>query len=390
MSGVWYQDYGYHIAYTAAFWLFAAIAWRRLAHRRVAAAWGHLLALTWLTSMLLYAHVAHWLVVRRSWANRGLERFYEDRSGDLGADLGGLLETLAGLWGGPLLVVATVLFAVLAVRESEGARRDVLDAAALGLPFGLAMAKVGCLVAGCCHGFECSSPPGLTFSWVAENSESHGRTLFPTQLLDVGLFGLCGLALVWMARRGSQRGRLLDWFVLLGGIGRFLSEFTRGDGDGPVLLGLSTVQLVLLVAVPWAGLMLVRGALFDRLLARRAPFEPCPAPEPRRADLLLRVTLVLAFPLYPLTPLLAPLALVLAPWPLLRLLAGRQDPVTWNQLLVLYTLAGLALAFVVCMLVVPLWPALLFGVLFLAGWLALLQRRLQAPEGSPTAPGSPR
>ena len=214
---------------------------------------------------------------------------------------------------------------------------------------------------------------------------AYGLTLFPTQLLDVGLLTLSGVLLGLLHRRGRHRGRLMGGFVLLYGVGRFVSEATRGDAETPRILGLSLVQVILLLAVPCAALLLVRGGVFDRLLAWRSRPEPVAVAgvwddqqhrSIRRQDRLLLATLVVLFPLFPLSPLVGLLAVPLLPIPLLRLLRGRRDPSTWNLLLVLYTTLGFGCAFTVCYLVVPFWPSLLFGPPYLAGWLAILQRRL--------------
>jgi prolipoprotein diacylglyceryl transferase len=117
--------------------------------------------------------------------------------------------------------------------------------------------RLGCLMAGCCHGR--SSTLGVCYR------DEHARDGFTPYYVGVRLFPIqvveslwvCCLVLVGSALilSGSAPGTTLSWYVMAYGIGRFTFEFVRGDTDRPYFAGFSEAQwisLILMSAVVWA------------------------------------------------------------------------------------------------------------------------------------------
>jgi prolipoprotein diacylglyceryltransferase len=138
-----------------------------------------------------------------------------------------------------------------------------LDLLAPALGGFLAVARLGCFRAGCCHGrpsrFGARSPlEGPLF----------GVRLFPLQLVEalwIAAVTTVGLALA-LGQAGS--GASVTWWLLGYGAGRFVLELARGDAGRPMLGPLSEAQwlfVLLLVGriafevstVGWAPAMLV-------------------------------------------------------------------------------------------------------------------------------------
>jgi phosphatidylglycerol:prolipoprotein diacylglycerol transferase len=144
-----------------------------------------------------------------------------------------------GLVGGGLAVLAYVLVRRLPVPQ-------VADAAALALPLGSAIGRVGCFLNGCCGGRETAGLFGVTFPGGA-------GPVVPTQLVDSAANLLIFAAVLHIAVRLTPRAGLLWWtFLALYGVSRFIVEGLRTTPH--LALGLTQAQWISLpVAIAGIG-----------------------------------------------------------------------------------------------------------------------------------------
>jgi len=136
---------------------------------------------------------------------------------------------------------------------------DVADLAAVSLPIGYAIGRIGCFLNGCCHGSTCNLPWAMSFH--PEGGASTGP-VHPAQLYSA----IAGLViygiLVMMERRRRFPYQLLLTFMLLYGAYRFAVEFVREGATAEVLAaGLTTGQIASLATV---GIAAVAMALLAR------------------------------------------------------------------------------------------------------------------------------
>lgn len=116
--------------------------------------------------------------------------------------------------------------------------------------------KVGCLLAGCCYGRVCEdSWYGIHFHNPLANAARDGflgMPLYPTQIMDAVLILAVAVGLILLQRNKMQEGRLLLIYTLVYGIGRFVTEFFRGDEARGYLFhhSLSHSQFIALLTVP--------------------------------------------------------------------------------------------------------------------------------------------
>jgi len=113
----------------------------------------------------------------------------------------------------------------------------VLPAVCVAQAFG----RIGCFLAGCCHGKETDSWIGIAFtnSLYAPN----GVKLIPTQLISsAGLFVIAGIC-YWYLKRNPRPGRVGALYMILYSIGRAFIEQFRADARGEVGF-LSTSQFI--------------------------------------------------------------------------------------------------------------------------------------------------
>lgn len=131
------------------------------------------------------------------------------------------------------------IFCAVALEAMRVPVLPYLDVIAPGMAFFLAAGRVGCLLAGCCHG----RPSLFGVSYGAEHA-AHGFPrhlvgirLFPVQALEaIGLvvIGVTGLAALPFA----APGRVFAWFLTGYAVLRFGTEALRGDRR-PHWLGMS-------------------------------------------------------------------------------------------------------------------------------------------------------
>jgi prolipoprotein diacylglyceryltransferase len=127
----------------------------------------------------------------------------------------------------------------------------LFDAVAPAVLLGSSIGRVGCLLAGCCHGRPCGPPWGLPFP-------SHDAHLFPVQFVHaLGDAAAFGILWIGVRPRASLDGTVAIAGTLLYAAFRFPTEFLRDEA--PLLAGLTQGQVFsLAVASLAAGAWIAR------------------------------------------------------------------------------------------------------------------------------------
>jgi len=167
---------------------------------------------------------------------------------------------------------------------------EVLDAAAVGAPLGIAIGRIGCLFKGCCYGTRWDGWCGICYPKVVdvygnvigsaaylEQLAKHEIPPFvtwslpvhPAPLYEFGFCLLLGAAMLWLWNQGVLSGRLVFVFIGTYAIWRFGVEFVRVRDEhlfGPLpIYQLISIGLFLVCA---ASLLVPR--FFASLLPQRA------------------------------------------------------------------------------------------------------------------------
>lgn len=180
---------------------------------------------------------------------------------------GALLATAAveALAGRPRLVCLHAELAALAVAAGTLALtgRPVLaslDVAVPGLALFLACGRVGCLVAGCCHGRPAARGVRYGPRHLVEGlpAEYVGVALFPVPAVEaVALVAIAGVTTAVVLDRAVAGAALAVYLVTHLAI-RFWLEFLRGD-DRPHLAGLSEAQWTALAGTVGTAVAVTAG-----------------------------------------------------------------------------------------------------------------------------------
>lgn len=91
------------------------------------------------------------------------------------------------------------------------------------------MGRIGCFLAGCCHGKVTDSWFSVVYTDAACSAQPLNTPLYPTQLMEAFYIFLVMLVLFYLRSRRAFYGQLFLLYLILYGIGRFLLEYWRGD-----------------------------------------------------------------------------------------------------------------------------------------------------------------
>ena len=90
--------------------------------------------------------------------------------------------------------------------------------------------KIGCLMAGCCHGLVCQNgDKGIVYSQELAVASPKGMALYPTQIWDSCM--ILGIVVIMLLTKKSKlfHGQLFLTYGFVYAIGRFITEKYRGD-----------------------------------------------------------------------------------------------------------------------------------------------------------------
>jgi phosphatidylglycerol---prolipoprotein diacylglyceryl transferase len=154
-------------------------------------------------------------------------------------------------------VIAAALIYMGIARMRFSTLLSLGDILAVGAPLGLAIARIGCTINGCCYAQPSpfsSFPLAMTYTpRDTVPSEYWGVPLYPATIYHLA-WGLIVFGIVWRLRdKLKPEGSLLFLFICVFAAGDFFIRFVRVDE--PVFWGLRQAQVLDLAAVatflPW-------------------------------------------------------------------------------------------------------------------------------------------
>lgn len=126
-------------------------------------------------------------------------------------------------YGAILLVVPATMLALRAFRIPVLPAVDLLG---MFLPLTHAFGRLGCFLAGCCHGCRSDGPLAVTFS---DGIGLNHVPLHPVQLYEAAANFAVFALLWWLRTRALRPGTLFGITLILTGLSRVITEFFRGD-----------------------------------------------------------------------------------------------------------------------------------------------------------------
>lgn len=153
-------------------------------------------------------------------------------------------------------LIGGVLCALLAVRITKCKFAVIERAVVPFVPLGHAVGRIGCVLAGCCHGFPYDGPLALYYP-NSLTGLSPDQGYFPVQPLESVINVLICVILLLAQKKLKRVTDTLFMYLGLYAISRFFLEMLRGDAIRGLWNGLSTSQYIsiALLAVAVAGLL---------------------------------------------------------------------------------------------------------------------------------------
>lgn len=129
-----------------------------------------------------------------------------------------------------------------------------------------AFGRVGCFLAGCCHGIPTEAWVGVTFTDPNCSAEPLHTPLHPTQLYEAASIAAIGFFLWWLKKRKKFEGQVFLVYLILYGVARSIIEVFRGDEERGYIIEhwLSHSQFIsvlLIVAVAFVYRLRAQGKL---------------------------------------------------------------------------------------------------------------------------------
>lgn len=148
------------------------------------------------------------------------------------------------------------------------------------IPLAHGLGRIGCLMAGCCHGKVCEQKEWYTFTFYNLYTDGTVEEFYavPVQLLEaVFLFALAAI-LLWRVVRNKRYN--LPIYTIAYGVWRFFAEYLRADsrGEGIVSFLSPSQQTALLLIAVGIGVIFaekyVRRYTARVMAAQQAPEQP--------------------------------------------------------------------------------------------------------------------
>lgn len=138
--------------------------------------------------------------------------------------IGALVNQGGLVWYGGLIGV--LLAAIIITRLKKIGLLHFGDIMVPCAALGLAIGRIGCLLAGCCFGAPCNLPWAIQYP---PGHETHGLLVHPAPLYETLLMlGVTGL-LLKLDKAKPFEGFTTAWFLICAGLVRFVLEYMRGD-----------------------------------------------------------------------------------------------------------------------------------------------------------------
>ncbi len=133
---------------------------------------------------------------------------------------------------------------------------QLLDLLAIYAPLLQSISRIGCFLAGCCHGIPTTRPWGIIYT-DAQSAAPLYVCLHPTQLYSaIGLMIIFAGMYFFFQHRFERTGQLISIYLALVSLERFLIDFWRGDRDVETLFSLDQQIAVALFIGAIVGLLI--------------------------------------------------------------------------------------------------------------------------------------
>lgn len=122
------------------------------------------------------------------------------------------------------------------------------------------LGRIGCFMAGCCHGTPTGNLLSVVFTDPICQAKPLNTPLHPTQLYEAGFIFLLLSFLLWLKGRKKFYGQIFLLYLIFYAIGRSLLEILRGDEERGFIIQniISHSQFISLIVISAASYFYVK------------------------------------------------------------------------------------------------------------------------------------
>ncbi len=156
---------------------------------------------------------------------------------------------------GSLLLVVPTLYILL--RRKKNPFWPFMDGVAFAGPILHSFGRLGCFLAGCCHGKVCDNSLGVIFSHPQSAADIKNLPLYPTQLFDIAINLFTLLVVYIISKKQKFSGQLFLIYIMLYAFGRAINEHFRGDEERGFVFGgmLTYSQLIAILLIGFSSVL---------------------------------------------------------------------------------------------------------------------------------------
>lgn len=201
-------------------------------------------------------------------------------------------------------MIGAFFFAYLGAKLNKVSFLKYVDLTIPSVAIGISIARIGCFIAGCCYGSSANVP------WAIIRE---GTAIHPTQLYNSLMMLAIFLIVLYLnekrERENKHHGYMFFSFLVMYAVGRFITEFFRGDYPlSNYLYGLTTSQIISIIFIlVFAPILIVKLAK-ERPRKTGSKFHI----RPKTYITILSGGILLNFGAYILTPLPYPAMILIA------------------------------------------------------------------------------
>lgn len=138
---------------------------------------------------------------------------------------------------------------------------DYSDIGGMMIPLFHFFGRLGCFTSGCCYGVEWEY--GIVYEYSVVESANHVHR-FPVQLVEALLNLALFFFLLYLYKKGKAAHKLLNLYLLIYPVYRFILEYFRGDTYRGAVGFLSTSQFISVIIFAFAIVWLIAGKVREK------------------------------------------------------------------------------------------------------------------------------
>ena len=174
-----------------------------------------------LSSLFIWVVLASFIGGKLFFYFENPQKYFSDPTSMLDASGGGFV-----FYGSLLFAIPTIFWWL---RSKKIPIRPFFDILAIVGPIVHSFGRVGCFLAGCCHGKACDNILGVTYSHPDSLADPLNVALHPTQLYDIAVNLIVLIVVLSLEKKKKFEGQLFLVYLMIYAVGRTIVELFRGD-----------------------------------------------------------------------------------------------------------------------------------------------------------------